>query len=252
MSDQPTTRILLHGTNRTFGRFDLAKCRTVLNDDYQGDGLCFTDDLDIAWSYAHAARNANIDRAQAYAGVERTLAAHPALVALFRDIVEIGYGPAWDRLLETHDIRDVLAQAEAAGIDADLVGDVAAWVEGSRSARGADGMQEVMNFLHARADGLPDWVVRDAARLGIDCEPRVVVAEVSWTRLLDTDDREAARTAFARGYDAVRYTGGGTVRGRPEYMVCDPSQAAVLDVVRPAPDPDDAPDDAPDAPRPFR
>src|SRR5882672_11838654 len=54
--------LVFHGTNRNFQVFDPKRHRTILNQNYQGDGFHFTSSAQVATKYADSNRNQTLDK----------------------------------------------------------------------------------------------------------------------------------------------------------------------------------------------
>lgn len=234
------TLILFHGTTRAFDTFDRSKARSTLNDKFQGDGIFFTGSLDVAWRYADAARNAKLDPVETRAAVAERCCNHPLIMKLWDRLIANDYETAWTPIADKVDvIRKMMGDAEAMGIDLNDMCDLAKEVEGARCARAPDELESIFSIMSGSHDSMVHWLPETAQKFGLDVGPRVVIAHVSFENMLETDDRETARTAFGAGYDIVRYSGEGIVSGVSEYMVRSSEQVKILRTLLPEPELED-------------
>jgi hypothetical protein len=217
---------IFHGTAALFHRFSADAHRTVLNDEYQGDGFHFSPDESVAERYSNASRNQCFNKARMYAALEATMPA--LLTSTFKTVVEHGYDQTWE--LPEDQIRKILDCAVDHGIDINDLLDLAEYVEGSRYHHGRKFNDP--GELHALLGGggglyLPDHAIQSAVELGLRSavpDRRVIACYLKVEKPMRTNSPARAKTARAKGFDGVLYTGKGTVAGVPEWIVYDPSQ----------------------------
>jgi hypothetical protein len=221
--------VLYHGTASDFSEFDSARHRSVLNNQYQGDGFHFSPDPAVASKYADASRNHEFNRDRIFTAVDAVMPQRVA--AIFKAVTERGYGPAWDALDET-ETRLTLSDADASGVDINDLLDLIPYIEGNHYDAGRDTSWNTMSAIHDFFSGASrsfmDDSVRDmAVSLGLgDALPNQVVMPVylKAENILFTSDPEEARLAQANGFDGVHYTGPDTVDGVGEWIVFSPAQ----------------------------
>lgn len=216
--------VVYHGTNADFTEFAWSANRSSLNENYQGDGFHFSEDPRIASRYAEAARNNQINKTRIFAEVDRVMP--PLAARTFKAVVNEGYGAAWD--LPQDEINAILRESDEAGIDLNDLLDIAEYVEGSNYHKGRDQRFDAgMIFGGSGAHEISEWVRDNAVRLGIDAampQNNVIPVYLRAENVLYISDRDGARNAQANGYDAVYYSGPGTVGGVPEWVVFRPEQ----------------------------
>lgn len=220
--------VVYHGTAADVAAFDAARHRTVLNDQYQGDGFCFSLDPAVASRYADSTRNSLLRKDVIYEQVEHRFPTR--LSQLFRDVVEHGYEQAWE--LPDEEIRVLLRQGEAEGVDLNGLLDLARVVEGSnydvRRSRDLDpGAVYAALFGGSSGALLTEYHIADMVAMRLaDAAPRPNVMPV-YLRAQDvlvTHERHLAKAARSQGHDGVFYTGPDLVEGCPEWVVFDACQ----------------------------
>ncbi|WP_312271590.1 LPD23 domain-containing protein [Pseudomonas sp.] len=100
--------------------------------------------------------------------------------------------------------------------------DLAPYVEGAHH----DNVEEP-DIFGTSAHYLPEHIRETAVSLNVEIalpNPTIVPVYLRAEKVLRTDDRHEAKAARSLGYDAVYYTGEGTVDGVPEWIVFDPVQ----------------------------
>lgn len=215
--------VVYHGTAADFSEFSATKHRSILNDQYQGDGFHFTADPDVAGRYAEASRNQFLNKEKALLLVAQKLP--PLAAKIFKAVVDEGYAAAWAIPIE--EVRTIIDESAQAGIDLNDLLDIAEYVEGSNYNKGREPQFDASMIFGGNHHYLPDWVRKSAVLFGLDDalpSPAIMPVYLKVERLLRTDDREQARSAQANGYDGVFYTGDHTVGGQPEYIVFNPEQ----------------------------
>lgn len=217
---------MYHGTASTFDRFSHDEHRSVLNNNYQGDGFHFSPDLDVADRYSTANRNQLFNKKRMFAAIDQVM---PELIAAtFKNVVEAGYQSAWDLPDEQVDV--ILACASQHGIDINSLLDLAEYVEGSNYNKGlrTDTASTIFDAISGGgAIYLPEWAATDARSFGLGSavpEPRVVAAYLKTYNPLHTNRAERAKKAADRGFDGLCYSGNGTVANVPEWVVFEPTQ----------------------------
>lgn len=208
--------ILYHGSSRKFDAFDAEKTRTDLVDLYYGSGLFFVSREDIAWDYAHAARNADLP-VSVVDDVER---AHPEIGRFMRRSMVSG-GLEWPEEWAHLPQREIDLFYEAAS--------VVPYVEGSRvPCTRLSAFEELLGatpgITLSAYKGLHELLGKKAE----DYFPRVYMAIVKARNPLVTNELDVARVARRDGYDSVVYFGDHAVGGVPEVAVFDPSQVTIL------------------------
>ncbi len=211
IDDNGEPRVVYHGTGASsFSIFDTNKQRALLNRKFQGDGFAFTDMPIVAEEYATANRNQTVSRDAFLGGIRSR---YPLLYPFARTLIDQGYESAWEQP------ERIIQLANRYGIDANDIGDLAEYVEGSATARNEAG------HLFGGVQPMPEWVHDTAARLGIDTpSPNLIPVFLSLKNPLVTNNQGKARHAKAKGSDGLIYSGEGTVRGYPEYIVFSPTQ----------------------------
>ena len=239
-----------HGTNRTFTKHSSDKNRTILNDKFQGDWICYTADKDVAWKYANAARNQCLDKEiflrETDQFISRCKDKH-GVSQYFKQIVEgmieIGHSEGWDITFEQYrqdnnlpeDWKQYIFMEKLTEFSEDnnfdlneFCCDVLEYVEGSKMAEPSqNGAEMLMNMFNHQIDELPGWINTFLEKLGYEesiVKPQVLVSCIKAKKILETSDSEEAKAAKEQGYDLVIYSGEGTVDGEPEYLVSSPEQ----------------------------
>lgn len=248
-NDDGEVLYLYHGTNRKFDQHSIDKNRTILNDNYQGDWICYSANEDVAWKYAHAARNQNFDKELFLKDLDNLLEKtednfKEHFKTLTLNLMELGFKDGWDktfkRFAETENIKSDVASQEffkrsfkfekELGIDLNEFMDILEYVEYSRSAYDEDDMNFEMNFFDTNIEEIPEYVINEVKKLGFsEClvEPRVLKSIVKAENILKTDNRELAKTAKEKGFDLVIYSGEGAVDEEPEYLILNPEQISI-------------------------
>lgn len=216
-------RPFYHGSAYPFDAFSDSAHRSVLNNQYQGDGFHFSEDPVVASRYAEASRNQLINRDVIIELVNATLPDYAAQV--FCDVVLHGYAKAWD--IPEEDIRHILDSSAADNVDLNDLLDIAEYVEGTNYHAGRPRQFDAGMIFGGNPVYLPEHIRANAVAFGLqDALPNAYVIEayLKTESLLVTDDREQARLARENGYDGVYYSGAGTVGEQPELAVFSPHQ----------------------------
>lgn len=107
-------------------------------------------------------------------------------------------------------------------------------VEYSKYHQQSDGMTELINLFNQTLPEIPYFVIEYIKELGYNKalpEPKVIIAEVTATNVLETGDRERAKQAKKEGYDLVIYSGEGILDESPEYLIADVSQITIKSMI---------------------
>lgn len=244
---------LYHGTNRKFSSHSVERNRTVLNDNYQGDWICYSPDKDIAWDYAEAARNQCFDKNDFLQEMETIFSNisdndfYKEVVILVENVLNEGYSNGWDKTFDDYEIKHNLEFEEGRynhfwpalkefeknlGFDIDEFLDVLGFVEYSKSNQPDEG-EVVFNMFNLSISKIPDHIIEFLEKLGFDKiipEPKIIESHITASNILKTSDREEARKAKENGYDLVIYDGEGTVKGVPEYLIANPEQVKIQEI----------------------
>lgn len=219
INDDGSPIVFYHGTMSAFTTFDASRHRSVLNQNYQGDGFHFTRDPEVASKYATAARNQTFRQKDLFEAADKVFP--PLAAELLRGMVEEGHR-VWDRF-GGENFREVHDTCLAHGIDVNDLYDLSAHVEGSGTAQQTD------NFLFAthHDQDMPEHIIDLAVELGLASAvptPIVMPVYLRCENTLYTNDRAQARQAEANGYDSVCYSGPDIVDQQPEWTVFEQSQ----------------------------
>lgn len=218
--------VVYHGTVSDFDSFDPKSHRSILNEKYQGDGFHFSESADVASQYADASRNQFFNKQRIFDAVDRVLSKQ--LASIFKEVVNDGYNKAWDKPVE--EIREIIAAENASGIDINDLLDLTEYVEGSNCHKGNDnswGGGGALDLFGGTRAYMPDWVRDSAVKFGLDSalpNQNVMPVYLKAEKVLRTSDPNEARQAKGNGYDAVYYSGTGTIDGQPEWIVFHPEQ----------------------------
>ena len=224
VDDDGEPLVMYHGTNVEFDEFDPNKNRSVRNEQFQGDGFFFTDDLETAWKYADAAANQTFDPKRV---VEEIKQSHPGMPADLLELqVKHGFDEGWRLTLEKHDLTGKpVSEWPDDGVDLNDISEIAEWVEGSKVTTEESGIDSVMSALSGTQHSMPEYIKDTAVRLGLTPPtPTIVPVYLKANRILETSDSEKAKRAQANGYDGVKYTGPGRVGDAAEWIVFQPTQ----------------------------
>lgn len=231
LQGEPVT--VYHGTTRMFRHFDLKHARPELVNAYYGVGIFFVPDKGVARQYADANRNMGFPPSLVGDLTSRNRRAG----AFLQGLVERGRD-VWDDYtreslkLEPGDDYGDAVQEAAGGVDPNTLSDIAGWVLGSKF-RGLP-QDEGFTNIFSTSTGMPGYAYDSLDEVGLDSfdyRPKVYTVRLSGCeRVLVTKKKPEARSARARGYDAVVFCGSDLVGGVPEVAVFDPSKAKVLKV----------------------
>lgn len=206
-----------HGSMAVFSKFDAARHRTILNNQFQGDAFHFIESPEVASTYAVAARNQLFRQHDV---LEALKAVQPNPIGdLLMGFVQKG-DLAWSDV-SVDEFRQLQDLATASGFDLNDVREVASYVEWSACAVAHD---DFNLFATSHNSDMPEEIKDIALVMGLgDAVPTPVVMPVflKCTNTLYTNDRHQARQAKDQGFDSVCYSGEDTVAGVSEWMVFD-------------------------------
>lgn len=248
---------LYHGTNRNFKEHKLEKSRTILNDGYQGDWLCYTDNLDVAKKYSEAARNQNIDNELFLAELPNVLSnlsddsvAIDFITRLTNNIIEHEYTIAWEKTFDSFlgkiSNREIISRTEAIfsripttkkhseSISINDYCDLLENLEYVFQEPNIDSSEALINMFNGTINCISTGTIDFMKRLGFKDsipEPKIYVSEISYEKKLDTSDKLEAKNAKKNGFDLVFFHGEGTVDDVPEYLVSNSNQIKILKVI---------------------
>lgn len=237
-----------HGTVREFNFHSLEKARTELNEKYQGDAICYTEDEKVAWQYVDAARNQMFNKEEFLNETSNVFKNKDPKVGKWIEkiavlIMENGYTEGWDLFLddyiEKNEFEGLENKAQAVfqrfdkfkketGFDIDEFCSVLNYVERSRSNEN-DLQDAVFNLFNRHIDKLPQRIINNLKDWGykdIIPKPQIIVSNIKYNKMIKTKNQEKAREAFNSGkYDLVIYTGThNTVAQKREIMIKSPEQ----------------------------
>lgn len=225
---------LYHGTTRLFRRFDMSQSRDELVDQFYGKGIFLTPSKRVAAEYANANRNIGFPPSL----VGDLKRKNPA-AGRFLEIL-VGKGDeAWELAIREagfwrenpppgEGAVDLVGFQDYLGVDPNTVGDVAAYVLGSKVLpleRDSSGLD-----LFTPNTGAPDHIYDSLDELGLDSKtyrPKVYTVKVTVSRPLVTKSKAQARSARQKGYDSVVFYGSDLVLGVPEVAVYDPRNVRI-------------------------
>jgi hypothetical protein len=220
--------VVYHGTAANFDEFSATSHRSVLNNEYHGDGFHFSPEESVAEKYANANRNQFFNKRRMFDAVDKKIPED--LADLFKSVVENGYEEAWE--LPDGQIRHLIDLAKSTDIDINDLLALTEYVEGTNYNKGREQSFDAGMIFGSGAIYLPDWAVKDAIELGLEeAVPvaRVVAAYLKTENLLHTKSQSAASKAEGKGYDGVFYSGKDLVDQVPEWVIFHPSQIKSID-----------------------
>lgn len=242
--------MLYHGTTRNFTEHKLNKSRTVLNDNYQGDWLCYSESKDIAFKYANAARNQNFDKELFLLDMKDYFSdkgiSGQYVYKLSLKALEIGSEKAFDEMFEEYakekniDIgiaprefnRELTNFDNKYNLDINDFFDLLANVEYSKVyEKQSDSLNEIFNFFNNTINQVDYHSIELHKRLGFKrsvIQPQVYCAYVTANKVLYTKDREKAKSAKEKGYDMVVYSGHGCVENEREILIANSNQIKLV------------------------
>ncbi len=247
--------LVFHGTNREFEVHNTNKHRTILNDKFQGDWICYTDNYLVAMKYMDAARNQCLDKESFFEDLDSFFNKKPLdgfekyLSFLAKELVEKGFQQ--DMTPDTYEsvaikyvqennintveplvlfIRKLDVYSQLYNFDINDLSDVLEFVEGSKMNNNPT---LNLNFFNQTIVNIPsfaiDYLVENDFVNSIP-KPRVICSHITFSKCLKTDDREEAKNAKNLGYDLVIYNGEGCVDNSPEYLVLNPEQISIVKI----------------------
>lgn len=239
--------LLKHGTNRKFDEHKSEKNRTILNNKYQGDWICYSPDDGVAWSYADAARNQSFNKEDfieetnlVFSKIDNEAAEF--MIDFTNCMLEGGYETGWDdaikKYCDKHDLdpdgdgyQAFFKHINQYEKDLDFnINDFCDCVENVEYAKRdkPNSFDEVMSlFGGSSGPSVHSDDLDMLKRMGYDKiihEPKIIESYVKFSKVLKTDNREKARNARENGYDLVIYSGEDCVQGIPEYLIANPNQ----------------------------
>jgi len=247
--------LLFHGTNREFNSHDTNKHRTILNNKFQGDWICYTDNYQTAIKYMEAARNQCFDKNFFFEDLDcffnkRQLDGFEKyLFFLAKELVEKGFQQdltldtyesvaikyIQENNIETNDplfyfFRKLDVYSELYNFDINDLSDVLEFVEGSKIN---NNHTLNLNFFHQTIIDIPsfaiDYLIENDFLKSIP-KPRIIYSQINYTKCLKTNDREEAKNAKNLGYDLVIYNGEGCVDNSPEYLILNNEQVSIIKI----------------------
>ncbi len=248
-----TTLKLYHGTNRNFHSFDKNKSRTILNDNYQGDWLCFSPEESVAWSYADAARNQTIDKEAFLKESNEIFSVLPEdqkdLINTFTNFyLDLGDEDCYDAIyeyysnkfkvteqIEFNTFQEIKKIEDHLGFDINDYSRILDSVEYGKKNEEEDKMQDIFNFFNSQVQKLSESTIKKMKKIGFnDAIPvsKVFEVEVSANNILKTNDSEEAKKALENGYDLVIFNGDKLVNGVEEYLVANENQITIKSITR--------------------
>jgi hypothetical protein len=227
LTGQPVT--LYHGSSRLFRKFDMARSRNELVDNYYGAGIFLTPSKSVAEKYANANRNIGFDPDI----IDDLKHKNKAAGEFMEDLYHRGID-AWDNLFEK--AKAALPQVDPGmavdtylGVDSNLVDDVCGYIIGSKiKPLGTD-----TPTLFSQSSGAPGWLYDNLDTLGIDSSkyrPKIYTVVVTVSNPLITASKSQAKSARQKGYDSVVFYGSDLVAGVPEVAVFKPSDVKIRNI----------------------
>ena len=209
-----------HGSNRKFDKFSIQKSRSDANASFQGDGIFFTTDKGVAKQYAGASRNANFDK-----DILRELRKVDGDLGQFADDLYSMGDKAWDNI-------PLIKKIEGKGFDVDNLSDITQWIAGSKNKMPNGGGTAFEAFSNSPLS-VPDYILKMAKKMGIRdnlLSPNLYQVEIIGNNILVTSSQSAAKAAFKNGYDAVIYTGSGTVDSIAEIIIYNENAVTIKSI----------------------
>ena len=252
-NEDGTTLKLYHGTNRNFHSFDKNKSRTILNDNYQGDWLCFSPEESVAWSYADAARNQTIDKEAFLKECNEIFSVLPEdqkdLINTFTNFyLDLGDEDCYDAIyeyysnkfnvteqIEFNTFQEIKKIEDHLGFDINDYSRILDSVEYGKKNENEDKMQDIFNFFNSQVQKLSDSTIKKMKKIGFnEAIPvsKVFEVEISANNILKTNDSEEAKKALENGYDLVIFNGDKLVNGVEEYLVANENQITIKSITR--------------------
>lgn len=249
LNDNGEKLTLIHGTNRKFTTHDPKKNRTILNDNYQGDWICYSANENVGWKYADAARNQCFDKEDFLEETKKVFSsidedAVNFMIELSTTMMENGWEDGWDKAIESFREKNnidkenasyeffqkVRTYEQALDFDINDFCDCLEKVEYSKMAT-PDALNDIVSlFGGGNKIEISCYDIEMLEKMGyskIIPEPRLLESHVKANNILKTDSREEAKAARQNGYDLVIYSGPDCVDNEPEYLIANPEQIEV-------------------------
>ncbi len=241
------TFLLFHGTNRKYDNHETKKNRTVLNDSYQGDWICYTEDEDVAWKYSSAARNQNFDKELFLKDVDIFLSNSkhddvvPHIKSLLNNLMDLGFDKGWEKTFTDYARKTRIQKDDSSfmffqGVNRiqkeknfdinDLTG-VLDYVDGSKSSLDEDPEDSLHMMFNQSVNTIPKCEIDMLESWGFTHsipEERVIKSIITAKNILRTNNKEEAKKGRENGFDLVIYNGENTVDGKKEFLIKEPSQ----------------------------
>jgi len=251
LDDNGDKIILFHGTNRKFTEHKMEKNRSVLNNNYQGDWVCYTKDFSVAWKYSSAKRNNQMDKVDFLNETKEVFSKISPEVADFmvdfsEKMMKGGWDTGWDdavaKFIIDSNVNKETAHFEFSqkirehesklNFDINDFCDCLESVEYSNMGS-SNSLDDVMSLFsdNTSGGGLGFHDAEMLKGMGYDKilpEERVLESYVKANKVLKTKSRAAAKKARENGYDLVIYSGEDCVDNQPEYLISDPSQIELI------------------------
>lgn len=238
--------MLYHGTTRTFDNHNINKNRTVLNNNYQGDWICYTESKEVAFKYADAARNQNIDKDLILEDMKEYFNDKGEAGYYFHNLsllaLEKGSEVAFEEIYKIYADQKNISEEESPrkinellqyfkekyDLDINDFFDLLDDVEGSNVyEKQNDKFEEIMNIFSGKIKEISYYSIELQKKLGFKkslYQPQVIISEISGEKVLYTDDPEKAKNAKKEGYDIVVYSGDNCVDGVREILIAKENQ----------------------------
>ncbi len=247
--------LVFHGTNREFEDHNTNKHRTILNDKFQGDWICYTDNYLVAMKYMDAARNQSLDKEFFFEDLDTFFNKKPLdgfekyLIFLAKELVKKGfqqdvtpdtYESVAIKYVQENNIdtdeplvyffRKLDVYSKLYNFDINDLSDILEFVEGSK-INNTPTLN--LNFFNQTIVNIPsfaiDYLIENDFVNSIP-KPRIICSHITFSKCLKTNDREEAKNAKNLGYDLVIYNGEGCVDNSPEYLVLNPEQISIVKI----------------------
>jgi hypothetical protein len=244
------TLSVFHGTNRLFDAFDAKQHRTALNDNYQGDWFCFTQDQKVSWRYAEANRNGYLNRDVFFHETASVFAQHTTddiLREALMTFVEVTYKNGLEERggyeamiavmiqggkqeIESH--QSIIQWEESSGINLMTLEDIVPYVEGAARKGRAQDTSDIIGFLQGKTmDKFPEHFSDELEKWGYDqcvLRPRNYACDIQCEKVLYTENPATAKRAGKENvYDVVFYAGEDCVNNEPEILVKNENQIRI-------------------------
>ena len=175
----------------------------------------------VAAKYATASRNANFEF-----GIIKELKRKNKNVG---EIAERLYYKG-DSIWQDKDTLRLVNLVEDSGVDANDIADLVEWIAGSKTEMSGGGGTAMTMFSNSTLS-VPNHIVEIARKFGVKknlLEPTIYEVKVTGKNILVTSSQQKAKSAFNNGYDAVIYTGSGTVDDVAEIIIYNEDNVSIL------------------------